>query len=79
MGSGNRKQVWHQLAVMYQGLLFLGGHVVDHDLAAGGDCVQRSRAAADQAAARAHAPALLRRDAWRRDADTALPKLRPEA
>ena len=79
MGSGNRKQVWHQLAVMYQGLLFLGGHVVDPGLATGGDCGQRSRAAADQTAARAHPPALLRRDAWRRDADTALPKLRPEA
>lgn len=66
MGSGNRKQVWQQLAVMYQGLLFLGGHVVDPGLASGEDRRQPGAGeAADEAAAYRHARARVRLDARR--------------
>jgi hypothetical protein len=65
MGSKNRKQAWNQLAGMYQGLLFLGGHIVDPDVAAGEDCDARARDAAAEAAAHRHAQAQVRLDARR--------------
>jgi len=72
MGSKNRKQAWNQLAGMYQGLLFLGGHIVDPEVAAGEDCDARARAADDEAAAHRHARAQVRLDARRLRASTAL-------
>ena len=72
MGSKNRKETWRQLAGMYQGLLFLGGHIVDPDVAAGEDCDARAREAADEAAAHRHARAQVRLDVRRLRAGTAL-------
>ena len=72
MGSGNLKQVWHQLAVMYQGLLFLGGHVVDPGLATGEDRRARSRDATGEAAAHRHSRAQVRLDVRRMRAGTTL-------
>jgi hypothetical protein len=72
MGSSNRKQVWAQLAGMYQGLLFLGGHIVDPDLAGGEERDARARDAAAEAAAHRHARAQVRLDARRLRAGTAL-------
>ena len=63
--DGNRKQVWRQLAVMYQGLLFLGGHVVDPGLATGEDRRARSRDATGEAAAHRHSRAQVRLDVRR--------------
>ena len=66
--DGNRKQVWRQLAVMYQGLLFLGGHVVDPGLATGEDRRARSRDATGEAAAHRHSRAQVRLDGCAPDA-----------
>lgn len=72
MSSTNRSGWWRQLAAMYQGLLFLDGHIVDTGVASGEHRDGTVRVGEGERAQHRHERALIRLDARRLRAGTAL-------